>query len=146
MAHTVLTSLHRKGHHHRMNRHMVVDTLYIVITAPRSRYTCTCQSHKFKMQEMEKARGRAKNRIKHFHCQKNSQVRRQLLCNQQQKINQKGLPSPPSLQEDWNICHKSSVKVNMNCAASPFHSPKNRLHLWSKLCHLNVQQTDQNLQ
>ena len=37
-ARTVPTSLHWEGHHRRTNRHMVVDTLYIIITAPRSRY------------------------------------------------------------------------------------------------------------
>ena len=34
MAHAVPTSLHQKGHHRRT----VVNTLYIIITAPRSRY------------------------------------------------------------------------------------------------------------
>ena len=38
-AHTVPTSLHREGHRCRMNRRTVVDTLYVVIAAPRSRYT-----------------------------------------------------------------------------------------------------------
>ena len=38
---TVPTSLHREGHRHRMNRRTVVDTLYVVITAPRSRYIYT---------------------------------------------------------------------------------------------------------
>ena len=38
MARTVPTSLHREGHRCCMDRHTVVDTLYIVITAPRSRY------------------------------------------------------------------------------------------------------------
>ena len=37
-ARTVPTSLHREGHHHRMNRRTVVNTLYVVITMPRSRY------------------------------------------------------------------------------------------------------------
>ena len=41
-AHTVPTSLHREGHRRHMNRRTVVDTLYIVITAPRSRYTYKC--------------------------------------------------------------------------------------------------------
>ena len=35
---TVPTSLHQEGHHRCTNRHMVVDTLYVVITMPRSRY------------------------------------------------------------------------------------------------------------
>ena len=39
-ARTVPTSLHREGHCRRMNRRTVVDTLYVVITAPRSRYRC----------------------------------------------------------------------------------------------------------
>ena len=38
MARTVPTSLHREGHHRRMNRRMVIDTLYVVITVPRFRY------------------------------------------------------------------------------------------------------------
>ena len=37
-ARTVPTNLHREGHRHRTNRRMVVDTLYVIITAPRSRY------------------------------------------------------------------------------------------------------------
>ena len=40
MAHTVPTSLHREGHRRRKNCHTVIDTLYIVITVPRSRYIC----------------------------------------------------------------------------------------------------------
>ena len=40
-ARTVPTSLHREGHRRHTNRHTVVDTLYVVITAPRSRYTCS---------------------------------------------------------------------------------------------------------
>ena len=43
-ARTVPMSLHREGHHHRTNRLTVVDTLYIVITVPRSHYTC-CEQH-----------------------------------------------------------------------------------------------------
>ena len=39
MARTVPTSLHQEGHRCRMNRHMVIDTLYVVITMPRSHYT-----------------------------------------------------------------------------------------------------------
>ena len=39
MACTVPTSLHQEGHRCRMNCHMVVDTLYVIITVPRSRYT-----------------------------------------------------------------------------------------------------------
>ena len=39
-AWTVPASLHREGHHRRTNRRTVVDTLYVVITVPRSRYTC----------------------------------------------------------------------------------------------------------
>ena len=35
---TVLTSLHREGHRRHMNCHTVVDTLYVVITTPRSCY------------------------------------------------------------------------------------------------------------
>ena len=35
-VHTVPTSLHREGH----RRRTVVDTLYVIITAPRSRYIC----------------------------------------------------------------------------------------------------------
>ena len=38
MACTVPMSLHREGHHHHTDRHTVVDTLYVVITAPRSCY------------------------------------------------------------------------------------------------------------
>ena len=38
MARTVPTSLHREGHHRNMNRRTVIDTLYVVITMPRSRY------------------------------------------------------------------------------------------------------------
>ena len=37
-VHTVLTSLHREGYCRCMNRRTVVNTLYIVITVPRSRY------------------------------------------------------------------------------------------------------------
>ena len=44
MAHTVPMSLHQEGHHCRMNRHTVVDTLYIIITVPRSRYIYICIS------------------------------------------------------------------------------------------------------
>ena len=40
-ARTVPMSLHREGHRRHMNRRPVVDTLYIIITVPRSRYTCT---------------------------------------------------------------------------------------------------------
>ena len=40
LARTVPMSLHQEGHHRRTNRHTVIDTLYIVITAPRSRYIC----------------------------------------------------------------------------------------------------------
>ena len=38
MAHTVPMSLHREGHRCRTDRRTVVDTLYVVITVPRSRY------------------------------------------------------------------------------------------------------------
>ena len=38
MARTVPTSLHQEGHHRRTNRRTVVDTLYVIITTPRSRY------------------------------------------------------------------------------------------------------------
>ena len=37
---TVPMSLHREGHRRRMNCRTVVDTLYVVITAPKSRYIC----------------------------------------------------------------------------------------------------------
>ena len=37
-ARTVPTSLHWEGHRRHMNRRTVVGTLYVVITAPRSRY------------------------------------------------------------------------------------------------------------
>ena len=37
-ARTVPTSLHREGHCHHTNHRTVIDTLYIVITVPRSRY------------------------------------------------------------------------------------------------------------
>ena len=37
-ARTVPTSLHWEGHHRHTNHRTVIDTLYIVITAPRSRY------------------------------------------------------------------------------------------------------------
>ena len=45
-ARTVPMSLHWEGHRHRTNRRTVVDTLYVVITAPRSRYTCIYFEHK----------------------------------------------------------------------------------------------------
>ena len=35
---TVPTSLHREGHRHHTDHRTVIDTLYIVITAPRSCY------------------------------------------------------------------------------------------------------------
>ena len=38
MARTVPMSLHREGHCRHTNRHMVVDTLYVIITTPRSHY------------------------------------------------------------------------------------------------------------
>ena len=38
MVRTVPASLHREGHRRHRNRRMVIDTLYIVITAPRSHY------------------------------------------------------------------------------------------------------------
>ena len=38
MAHIVPMSLHREGHGCHTNHHMVINTLYIIITAPRSRY------------------------------------------------------------------------------------------------------------
>ena len=41
MEHTDPTSLHQEGHHRHMNHHMVVDTLYIIITMPRSHYIYT---------------------------------------------------------------------------------------------------------
>ena len=37
-ARTVPMSLHWEGHHCRMNRRSVVDTLYVIITVPRSHY------------------------------------------------------------------------------------------------------------
>ena len=40
-ARTVPTSLHQEGHRRCTNRRTVVDTLYVVITAPRSRYIYT---------------------------------------------------------------------------------------------------------
>ena len=45
MACTVLTSLHREGHRRCTNCCMVVGTLYIIITTPRSRYTCSIDPH-----------------------------------------------------------------------------------------------------
>ena len=42
---TVPTSLHREGHHRRMNRCTVISTLYVIITAPRSRYIYTLCHH-----------------------------------------------------------------------------------------------------
>ena len=39
-VHTVPMSLRQEGNHHHKDRHMVVDTLYVVITTPRSRCTC----------------------------------------------------------------------------------------------------------
>ena len=45
MAHTVPTSLHREGHRRRTNCRTVVGTLYVVITAPRSRYIYTLSYH-----------------------------------------------------------------------------------------------------
>ena len=35
---TVLTSLHWEGHRRRTNRRTVINTLYVIITVPRSRY------------------------------------------------------------------------------------------------------------
>ena len=37
-VHTVPTNLHQEGHCHHMDRCTVIDTLYVIITAPRSRY------------------------------------------------------------------------------------------------------------
>ena len=39
MVCTVPMSLHREGHRRHMNCRTVVDTLYVIITVPRSRYT-----------------------------------------------------------------------------------------------------------
>ena len=52
---TVPTSLHWEGHRRRTNCRTVVDTLYIVITVPRSRYTCVPNVEPFNMKESVRA-------------------------------------------------------------------------------------------